>query len=98
MRVIWCKNLEDIVNIGRGFGWIFHIEKESKHYYYIYAPIDHEVICLAIRSDEPVVARYTAIDDDGKIKFSNTPIMPVSVKIVDVDEDETFEEILKKRK
>jgi len=98
MRVVWCRNLEDIVNIGRELGWIFHIEKNGRHYYYIYIPAEHEMMCLALESENRVPAKYTAIDDDGRIKLSDAPIMPACVKIVDVDEDETFEEILLKKK
>ncbi|MEM1689648.1 MAG: hypothetical protein QXU01_02690 [Candidatus Hadarchaeales archaeon] len=98
MRAVWCKNLEDLVNIARGFGWLFYFEKNGRHYYYVYVPLNHETICLVTEVKEPLDAKYTTIDDDGSIKLLKVPITPLCVKIVEVMEDKIFEEILKERK
>jgi len=96
LRIIWCKDLEDIANIARGQGWMFHLESGSKHYYYVYAGSEHELLCLSVGTDEPVNAKYISIDDDGKLKLSQTPILPTCARIINVDKDEGFEEALRK--
>jgi len=96
LRLIWCKDLEDIVNIARGQGWMFHFESGNRHYYYVYAGSEHELLCLSVSTKEPVNAKYVSIDDDGKLKLSQAPILPTCARIINVDKDEGFEEMLRK--
>jgi hypothetical protein len=96
LKIIWCKDLEDIVNIARSQGWLFYIYLQDKHYYYIHTGAETEILCLAVEVKEPLKAKYVSIDDDGKIKTSDKPIMPACAKIVNVVEDPKFEELLKK--
>ncbi len=95
MRIIWCRELEDVVNISRSHGWLFYNTVGGKHYYYVYAGVENEIMCLAVKVKEPLAGKYVAIDDDGKIKVSEQPIMPSCARVVSVAEDKTFEEILK---
>lgn len=96
MKIIWCKELEDIVNIAQAHGWLFHICLQDKHYYYVHIGTEAELICLAVEVKEPLKAKYVSIDEDGDIKTSNKPIMPACAKIVSVAEDPKFEELLRK--
>jgi hypothetical protein len=96
MRMVWCKNLDDVVNIARSHGWLFHYSKGGKHYYYIYAGVESELMCLAVRVEEPLKTKYVSIDDEGKLKTSDQPIMPSCAKVVDILRDETFEGFLSK--
>jgi len=95
MKIIWCKDLDDVVNIARTQGWLFFIEAHGKHYYYVYAGTEAELLCLAVEAGEPLKAKYVSIDDDGNIKTSDKPIMPTHAKVVNVAKDEEFEELLK---
>jgi hypothetical protein len=95
MKIIWCKDLDDVVNIARTQGWLFFIEAHGKHYYYVYAGTEAELLCLAVEAGEPLKAKYVSIDDDGNIKTSDKPIMPTCAKVVNVAKDEEFEELLK---
>jgi len=94
---VWCGSLEDLVYIARGFGWLYHFKKNGRHYYYVYVPINQETACLIVETREPLNAKYTTIDDDGSIKLLNVPTTSLCVKIVEVERDENFEEILKER-
>jgi hypothetical protein len=95
MKIIWCKDLEDVVNIARTQGWLFFVDAHGKHYYYVYASTEPELLCLAVEAGKPLKAKYVSIDDDGNIKTSDKPIMPTCAKVVNVAKDEGFEELLK---
>jgi len=95
MKIIWCKELEDVVNMARGQGWLFSIDLQGKHYYYVHAGVEAELLCLAVEAKELLKAKYVSIDDDGNIKTSDKPIMPTCAKVVNVAKDEEFEELLK---
>ena len=98
MRVVWCRNLEDVISISRAHGWLFHYHSGGKHYYYIYAGVENELMCLAVAVNKPLEGKYVAIDDEGKIKQSDQPILPSCAKIVEIERDDSFEEILKSLK
>lgn len=94
MRVTWCKELEDVANIARTQGWLFYYNSEGKHYYYVYVGTEAELLCIAVEVKEPLKAKYISIDDEGKLKTSDKPIMPACAKITTVIKDEGFEELL----
>jgi len=96
LKIIWCKDFEDIVNIARGQGWLFHLETRGNHYYYVYAGTEAELLCLVVELKEFVKAKYVSIDDDGALKLSQTPILPACARIISVDKDKGFEELLEK--
>lgn len=95
MKIIWCRDLEDLVNIARSQGWLFHIDLGGKHYYYLHTGTEAELLCLAVEVGEPLKAKYVSIDDDGILKTSDKPILPACAKIVDVARDREFEELLR---
>lgn len=95
MRIIWCSDLEDVINLGRIHGFIFHIEKAGIHYYYVYTSGESEMLCIAVRTTNPITAKYVSVDDDGAIVTSDKLIMPSCAKVVNVLKDEHFEEALK---
>ncbi|MEM2192300.1 MAG: hypothetical protein QW179_00660 [Candidatus Hadarchaeales archaeon] len=96
MKVIWCSDVEDVINMGRIHGFIFYIERNGAHYYYVYAGGESEMICMAVKSPKPINAKYVSVDDDGNIVASEKPIMPSCAKIVKIVKDDCFEELLKK--
>ena len=95
MRVVWGKDIEDLANIARAQGWVFYYRYEGKHYYYLYAGTEAELICFVVEAREPLKAKYVSIDDDGKLLTSDKPIMPACARITEVIKDETFEELLR---
>jgi hypothetical protein len=94
MKAIWCKELEDVVNIARGQGWIFHRNVQGKNYYYVYAGVEAEIICLLVETKDQLRGRYVTIDDDGMLVTSEKPIMPACAKVIEVTKDLSFEELL----
>jgi hypothetical protein len=96
MRVVWCKDIEDVVNIARGHGWLFYNHLSGKHYYYVYAGVESELICLAVEVKEPLKAKYVSIDDEGRLRMSDQPILPACARIVKVAEDKSFEDLTKR--
>ncbi|MDI6883598.1 MAG: hypothetical protein QMD00_00400 [Hadesarchaea archaeon] len=95
MKIVWCKELEDVVNIARSQGWLFYSNLGGKHYFYVYAGTEAELLCIAVEGKEPLKAKYVSIDDDGNLKTSDKPIMPACAKIMNVVKDEGFEGLLK---
>lgn len=95
MKIIWCKDFEDIVNIARGQGWLFYLETRGKHYYYVYTGTEAELLCLAVEVKEPVKAKYVSVDEDGALKLAQTPILPTCARLITVSKDDGFEELLK---
>jgi hypothetical protein len=95
MRVIWCKDIEDVINIARSHGWLFYNNLRGKHYYYVYAGVESELLCLAVEVKEPLDTKYVSIDDEGKLKTSNQPILPACARVVSVAKDKSFEELMK---
>lgn len=95
MRITWCKELEDVANIARSHGWLFYYNLKGKHFYYVYVGTEAELLCIAVEVKEPLKDKYISIDDDGKLKTSDKPIMPACAKVTTVIKDEGFEELLK---
>ena len=95
MKIVWCKNLEDVVNIARTQGWLFYLNLQGKHYYYVYAGTEAELLCIAVETKELLKAKYVSIDDEGKLTTSEKPIMPVCAKVTTVIKDEGFEGFFK---
>lgn len=95
MKVMWCKDLEDVVNIARSQGWLFYLNLKDKHYYYIYTGTEAELLCIAVEANEQLKAKYVSIDDDGKLKTSDKPIMPACARVMNVVKDDGFKELLK---
>ena len=95
MKLIWGKNLEDLVNIAQIHGWIFYLNLGGKHYYYVYVDARAELICFAVEAKQKLEAKYASIDGEGKLVTSDKPIMPVCAKLTEVLKDETFEGLLK---
>lgn len=95
MRIVWCKELEDVVGIAQSLGWLLSLEVKGNHYYYVYAETRAELFCIAVKVDEPLKEKYVSIDSEGKLKTSDKPIMPSCARITSVIKDEEFEEILK---
>ncbi len=92
MKVTWCKNIEDLINIARMQGWLFHYNHKGKHYYYLYEGTRAEDnICVAIEVKVPIKEKYVSIDEDGKLSVSDKPIMPACARITEVAKDELFE-------
>ena len=94
MKIVWCKDLEDVINIARAQGWMFHYRQRGKDYYYVYAGTETELLCLLVEAEEPLKGKYVSIDDDGKLLISERPIMPVCARVVEVIKDESFEALL----
>ncbi|MGQ9788024.1 MAG: hypothetical protein ACUVQM_01725 [Candidatus Hadarchaeaceae archaeon] len=94
MRTIWCRDIEDLLSIARSQGWLFYYDQKGKHYYYLYAGSEKEILCLAIEAKEKLAGKYVTIDDEGKIVTSEKPIMPACSRIVGVAKDEEFEKLL----
>jgi len=96
MKVIWCKDLEDLINIARIQGWLFYYNYGGKHYYYLYVGTRAEDnICVAIEAQAPIKEKYVSIDEDGKLVVSDKPIMPACARITKVAKDELFEGLVK---
>ena len=96
VKVIWCKDLEDLINIARTQGWLFYYNYRGKHYYYLYAGTRAEDnICVAIGAQVPIKEKYVSIDEDGKLVASDKPIMPACARITEVAKDELFEGLVK---
>ena len=95
MKVTWCKNLADLVNIARGQGWIFYYNFRGKHFYYVYAGTEAELTCISVEVKEPLDAKYVSIDEDGKLSISDRPMMPACARITEVTRDSSFEEFIK---
>jgi len=92
MKVIWCKDLESLINIARSQGWLFYYNYRGKHYYYLYAgPRAEDNICMAIEIKVPIKEKYVSIDEDGKLVTSDKPIMPACARIMEMAKDELFE-------
>ena len=94
MKVVWCKDLEDVVNIARSQGWLFYLNLQGKHYYYVYAGTEAELLCIVVEAKEILKAKYVSIDDEGKLVTSEKPIMPACAKVTTVVKDEGFERLL----
>lgn len=95
MKIVWCKDLEDVVNVARTQGWLFYYNFQGKHYYYIYAGIEAELLCITVEAKDPLKAKYASIDDEGNLVTSEKPIMPTCAKVTRVAKDEGFEGLLK---
>lgn len=95
MRVIWCREIEDVINIARSQGWLFHHSVKGKDYYYVYAGTENELLCLVVEGREPLGGKYVTIDDDGKVVTSEKPIMPACARVISVTRDEGFEGLLR---
>ena len=54
MKIVWCKDLEDVVNVARTQGWLFYYNFQGKHYYYVYAGIEAELLCIAVETKDPL--------------------------------------------
>ncbi len=96
MKVVWCGELKDVINIARTQGWLFYRNLEGKHYYYVYAGTEAELLCLAVEAKEPLKAKYVSIGEEGELKTSDKPILPTCAKVISVTKDEGFEELLEK--
>lgn len=95
MKIVWCEDIEDVVNIARAQGWLFYRNLGGKHYFYVYAGIEAELLCIAVEAKGPLKAKYVSIDDEGNLKTSDKPIMPACARVMNVVEDKSFEELLK---
>jgi len=95
MKIVWCEDLEDVVNVARTQGWLFYYNYQCKHYYYIYAGIEAELLCITVEAKDPMKAKYASIDDDENLVTSEKPIMPTCAKIARVAKDDGFEGLLK---
>jgi len=93
MKIVWCKDLGDVANVARTQGWLFYYNFQGKHYYYVYAGIEAELLCIAVEAEEPLKAKYVSIDDDGKLVTSEKPIMPACARVTTVAKDEGFERL-----
>jgi len=94
MKILWCKDLEDVVNIARSQGWLFYLNLKGKHYYYIYTGTEAELLCIVVEVKEFLKAKYVSIDEEGKLMTSEKPIMPACAKITTVLKDEGLEKLL----
>ena len=95
MKIVWCKDLDDVVNVARTQGWLFYYNSQGKHYYYVYAGIEAELLCIRVETKDPLKAKYASINDEGNLVTSETPIMPTCAKVVRVAKDEGFEGLIK---
>ncbi|MEW6592783.1 MAG: hypothetical protein AB1305_03785 [Candidatus Hadarchaeota archaeon] len=95
MKSVWCRDVEDVVNVARSQGWLFHYGTRGKHYYYVYAGVENELLCLAVEAKALLKGKYVSIDDDGALQVSEKPIMPVCARIIEAAKDENFEQLLK---
>lgn len=95
MKVTWCKDLEALVNIARTQGWLFYYPYQGKHYYYVYAGTEAELVCIAVEAREPLGSKYVSINEEGKLVRSDRPIMPACARVTEVIKDESFEACLK---
>lgn len=96
MKVVWCKEIEDVINIARSQGWLFHYIAGGRDYYYVYAGTESELLCLVVEGQELLGGKYVTIDDDGKVVTSEKPIMPACARVISVAKDKGFEELLKR--
>lgn len=95
MKIIWCKDLEDVLNIARIHGWLFHYDYRGKDYYYVYAGTEAELLCLVVEAVRKLDGKYVTIGDEGEVVTSEKPLMPTCAKIISVAKDCAFEELLK---
>ncbi len=95
MKIVWCKDSEDVINIARAHGWLFHYNYREKDYYYVYAGTEAELLCLVVEVKEQLRGKYVSVDDDGKVVTSEKPLMPTCARIISVAKDAGFEELLK---
>ncbi len=95
MKIIWCKDLDDVINIARAHGWLFYYNYQGKNYYYVYAGTESELLCLVVGAEARLDGKYVTIDDDGKVVTSEKPLMPACARIISVAKDAGFEELLK---
>ncbi|KUO39641.1 MAG: hypothetical protein AVW06_03435 [Hadesarchaea archaeon DG-33-1] len=95
MKVTWCRDLADVVNIARSQGWIFYHNYMEKHYCYVYAGTESELTCIAVEVKEPLKTKYVSIDEDGRLTSSDRPIMPACARVTEVIKDPSFESLLK---
>jgi len=95
MKIVWCKDLEDVVNVARTQGWLFYYNFQGKHYYYVYAGIEAELLCIMVETKDPMKAKYASINDEGNLVTSETPSMPTCAKVVRVAKDEGVEGLIK---
>lgn len=98
LRTIWCKDIEDLLGISRNQGWLFYLNQQRKHYYYVYVGAEPEFLCLVVEAKEQLKGKYVTIDDEGKTVTSDKPIMPACSRIVSITKDEGFEGILKQQR
>ncbi|KUO42160.1 MAG: hypothetical protein AVW05_00310 [Hadesarchaea archaeon DG-33] len=94
MKILWCRDIEDVVNIARSQGWLFYLNLKGNHYYYVYTGTEAELLCIAVEAKEFLKAKYVSIDEEGKLVTSEKPIMPACAKITTVVKDEGFEKLL----
>ncbi len=94
MKILWCKDLEDVVNIARSQGWLFYLNLKGKHYYYVYTGTEAELLCIVSEIKELLKAKYVSIDEEGKLVTSEKPIMPACAKITTILKDEGLEKLL----
>lgn len=95
MKVVWGKNLEDLVNVAQIQGCMFYLNRGGKHYYYVYMGGRAELMCFAVEAGRRLEGKYASIDGEGNLITSNKPIMPACAKLTEVLKDETFEALLK---
>ena len=95
MKIVWCKDLGDAVNVARTQGWLFYYNFQGKHYYYVYAGIEAELLCIAVEAEELLKAKYVSINDEGKLVTSEKPIMPTCARVTTVAKDEGFERLFR---
>ena len=95
MKIVWCKDLGDVVNVARTQGWLFCYNFQGKHYYYVYAGIEAELLCIVVEAEEPLKAKYVSINDEGKLVTSEKPIMPACARVTTVAKDEGFERLFR---
>ncbi|MEM2874429.1 MAG: hypothetical protein QW567_00170 [Candidatus Hadarchaeales archaeon] len=94
MRVVWCRSIEDVVTVASAHGWIFHLQRGDRHYYYIYAGVESEILCIAVQTNTSIAGKYVSMGDEGEMKSSDKPIMPACARVVEVARDEKFEEMI----
>lgn len=99
MKGIWVKEIEDIVNLGRQIGFIMYFRLSKRtHVYYVRATGEEgHVHYILVALNEPLKGRFVALGDEGQVKVSDTPIMPICAKITEVVFDLSLAELLKTR-
>lgn len=99
MKGIWVKDIEDIVNLGRQIGFImyFKLSKRTHVYYVRCSGEEGHVHYIMVALSEPLKGKFVALGDEGQVKISDTPIMPICAKITEVVFDLSLAEMLKER-